>query len=201
MLIKYTFGEPNLTFDSKYLVIRYGGETLKFTNISDFKIEGSKLSFYGDYIPKKYDIIRFKLKDNSNENLGRFIEFTHDRTGIKVDFSFDKQVQFPHIEPLCYSDVEIITYPIISDTVQYHRVWGSIGYIHDKETGIIRKDLWTPKEGDNYYFISDDLNIIQATYKSVHPSCCSHIEVFNCFKTEQEAETIRDKFLQLLSER
>ena len=200
MLI-YTFDRPNLSFDGEYLAIKHCGKILKFTNISDFNIEGSRVSFSGDYVPKRYDIISFKLKDNPNEKLGRFIEFTHDRTGIKVDFSFDKLVQFPHIEPICYSDVEIVTFTRISDNVIYRNVWKSMDYIYDEETGIIRKDLWTPKEGDTYWFICDRLNIIECTYNPTYESCRDHIYIFNCFKTEYEAETIRDKFLQLLSER
>ena len=195
MLIEYTFERPELSFDGHCLSLEHCGKRLTFVNISNFSIEGSRVSFSGDYIPEKYDIISFKLKDNPSENLGRFIEFTHDRTGIKVDFSFDKQVQFPHTEPICYSDVEIVTYTRIIENVQYRNVWKSMDYIYDEKTGIIRKDLWTPEEGDTYYFISDDLNIIQATYNPIHPSCCDHIQVFNCFKTLQEAETIRDRFL------
>lgn len=201
MSINYIFESPTLSFDGRYLAIKNGGRILKFTNISDFNIEGRTVSFSGDYIPEKYEIISFKLKDDSNEHLGRFIEFTHDRTGIKVDFSFDKKVQFLYREPICYSDVEIVTFTRISDNVTYRNVLKSMGYIHDEETGIIRKDFWTPKEGDTYWFICDNLNIVKATYNPIHKSCREHINVFNCFKTEQEAKTIRNKFLQLLSER
>ena len=201
MLIQYTFESPELSFDGWRLSLEYGDKKLTFANISDFSIEGSRVSFSGDYMPEKYDIIRFKLKDNPNEHLGRFIEFTHDRTGIKVDFSFDKQIQFPHIEPICYSDVEIVTFTRIIDEVAYRNVWKSIGYVYDEKTGIIKKDLWTPEEGDTYWFICDSLDIINATYSSTYDSCCEHLNVFNCFKTEQEARTIRNKFLQLLSER
>lgn len=201
MLMRYRFESPTLSFDGKCLSIERGGKIFKFTNISDFSIEGSKVSFSGDYIPDKYEIIKFKLKTNLSENLGRFIEFTHDRTGIKVDFSFNKQVQFPYIESICYSDVESITFPNISDNVQYRTVWKSMGYIHDEETGIIRKDIWTPKEGDNYWFINDDAMIVSSIFKSQFRLCQDHLKVCNCFKTEQEAETIRKQFLKLLSER
>ena len=200
-MLMYTFERPTLSFDGKCLAIKNCGKILKFTNISDFNIEGSRVSFSGDYIPEKYDIISFKLEDDPNEHIGRFIEFTHDRTGIKVDFSFNKEVQFPHKESICYSDVKIVTFTTISDNVQYDNVWKSIGYIHDEKTGIIRKDFWTPKEGDTYWFICDTLNIVKATYDPIHKSCREHVNIFNCFKTEAEAETIRDKFLQLLSER
>ena len=201
MSIEYTFERPELSFDGHCLSLEHCGKRLTFANISDFSIEGSKVSFSGDYIPEKYDIISFKLKDNPNEKLGRFIEFTHDRTGIKIDFSFDKQTQFPHTEPICYSDVEIVTFTRISDNVIYHNVWKSMDYIYDEETGIIRKDLWTPEEGDTYWFICDTLDLMAATYNSKYNSCRDHINIFNCFKTTQEAEIIRDKFLQLLSER
>lgn len=201
MPIRYTFESPTLSFDGKYLSIKLIDKILNFTNIDDFDIEGSRVSFLGDYIPKMYDVIKFKLKNNPNEHLGRFIEFTHDRTGIKVEFSFDKLVQFPHIKPIYYSDVEIVTFTNISDNVIYRNVWKSMDYIYDEKTGIIRKDFWTPKEGDDYWFITDTLDIIKTTYTSIHHSCCDHINIFNCFKTSQEAETIRDQFLKLLSER
>ena len=197
----YTFANPSLNLDGIHLLIKFHDSILKFTNISDFKIEGSILSFYGDYIPEKYEIICFKLRDNTNKHLGRFIEFTHDRTGIKVDFSFDTIVQFPCIEPICYSDVEIVTFTNISEDVQYNNVWKSIGYIHDEETGIIRKDLWTPKSGDIYYFIDNDMIILSAIFSDNITLHRDHIKIFNCFKTKEEAETIRDKFLKLLSER
>lgn len=201
MLIQYTFDRPTLSFDGKCLAIKNCGKILKFTNISDFSIEGSRVSFCGDYIPETYEIISFKLEDDPNEYLGRFIEFTHDRTGIKVDFSFDKQVQFPHRKSICYSNVKIVTFTSISDNIQYDNVWRSVGYIHDEETGIIRKDLWTPKNGDLYHFIETDGTIAKWLYDENHDVCKKHVNIFNCFKTEQEAETIRDKFLQLLSER
>lgn len=201
MSIGYIFEKPTLSFDGICLAVKHCGKILKFTNISDFNIEGSRVSFSGDYIPDKYEIISFKFKNNPVENLGRFIEFTHDRTGIKVDFSFDKQVQFPHIEPICYSDVEIVTFTRISDNVQYDNVWKSMDYIHDEETGIIRKDIWTPKEGDTYWFICDTLDIIETTYNPAYDSYREHVNVFNCFKNIQEAETIREQFLKLLLER
>ena len=201
MSIKYVFESPTLSFDGKCLSIEHCGEILKFTNISDFSIEGSRVSFSGDYIPDKYDIILFKLKDNPSENLGRFIEFTHDRTGLKVDFSFDKQVQLLHIEPICYSDVEIVTFINIGERVQYRNVWKSIDYIYDKETGIIRKDLWIPKHNDEYYYIDSDATIEQWLYDKHCKLCQTHINIFNCFKTLPEAETIREQFLKLLSER
>lgn len=200
MSIEYTFGKPNLSFDGRYLAIKHCNKILKFTNIRNFKIEGSALSFCGDYIPEKNEIISFKLKDNTTL-LGRFIEFTHDRTSVKVDFSFDTIVQFPCVEPICYSDVEVITFTRTSDNVQYENVWKSIGYIHDEETGIIRKDIWTPKEGDTYWFINDDAMIVSAIFKNQFKLCQDHLKVCNCFKTSQEAETIRDQFLKLLSER
>ena len=141
MSIVYIFERPYLSFDGHRLFITDCDRRLQFTNISNFSIEDSKVSFKGDYIPEKYDIISFKLKDNPNEHLGRFIEFTHDRADIKVDFSFDKQVQFPHKKPICYSDVEIVTYTRFNDDTQYRNVWESMGYIRDENTGIIRKDL------------------------------------------------------------
>lgn len=199
--MKYTFESPSLNFDGIHLFIKFHDKILKFTNIGDFDIRGTKLSFYDDYIPNKYDIISFKLKDNPNEHLGRFIEFTHDRTGIKVDFSFDTIIQFPYVEPVCYSDVEIVTFTNISEDVQYNNVWESIGYIYDEETNIIRKNIWTPKEGDTYWFINDNTMIVSAIFKNQFRFCQDHLKVCNCFKTEQEAETIRDKFLKLLSER
>lgn len=201
MLMPYTFKSPTLSFDGKCLSIEHLSKILKFTNISDFSIKGDKVSFYGDYIPEKYDTICFKLKDNPIEYLGRFIEFTHDRTGIKIDFSFDKQVQLLHKEPICYSDVEIVTFTRISNNVTYRNVLKSMGYIHDKETGIIRKDFWTPKEGDTYWFICDTLKVVKTTYDPIHKSCREHLNIFNCFKSSLEAETIRNQFLQLLSER
>lgn len=200
MLI-YTFNRPTLSFDGEHLVIKNCGKILKFTNISDFSIEGSRVSFSGDYIPETYEIISFKLEDDPNEHLGRFIEFTHDRTGIKVDFSFDREVQFPCVKPICYSDVKIVTFTTISDNVQYDNVWRSVGYIHDEETGFIRKDLWTPKNGDTYYFIDNDMIVLSSIYNNQVKFCQDHLKVCNCFKTLQEAETIRDKFLKLLSER
>lgn len=200
MLIHYIFDRPTLSFDGHYLTIKNCGKLLKFTNISDFHIEGSKVSFSGDYIPEKYEIISFKLRDNT-KHLGRFIEFTHDRTGIKVDFSFDKIVQSPCIEPICYSDVEIVTFTNIIDNVQYNNILKSIGYIYDEKTGIIRKDLWTPEKNDIYYFINDELIISPAIFNDKFTICQNHIKIFNCFKTKEEAETIRDKFLKLLSER
>ena len=199
--MNYTFDKPNLSFDGRCLTIKHYSKILKFTNISDFKIEGNRVSFYGDYIPEKYEIISFKLTDNSNEYLGRFIEFTHDRTGIKVDFSFDKQLQFLHKEPGCYSDIEIVTFTRMSDNVQYNNVLKSIGYIYDEKTGIIRKDLWTPEKNDIYYFINDELIISPAIFNDKFTICQNHLKVCNCFKTEEEAKTIRDKFLKLLSER
>lgn len=201
MSIKYIFDRPTLSFDGEYLAIKNCGKILKFTNISDFNIEGSRVSFSGDYIPEKYEIISFRVQAYPNEHLGRFIEFTHDRTGIKIDFSLDKEVQFLHKEPICYSDVEIVTFTRISDNVQYNKVLQSMGYIHDEETGIIRKDLWTPKEGDSYYFICDRSYILETKFDPMYDSCREHVNIFNCFKTPQEAEIIRDKFLQLLSER
>lgn len=201
MSMRYTFESPTLSFDGNILSIKFIDKILNFSNIDDFDIEGSKVSFLGDYIPKMYDIISFKLEDNPNEHLGRFIEFTHDRTGIKVDFSFDKEVQFPHKESICYSDVKIVTFTTITDNVQYDNVWRSIGYIHDEKTGIIRKKLWTPKHNDQYYYIDTDATIESWLYDEHDMVCKEHIKIFNCFKTEQEAETIRDKFLQLLSER
>lgn len=200
MLIHYIFDRPTLSFDGRCLSLEHCGKKLTFTNISDFHIEGIKVSFSGDYIPEKHEIISFKLKDNT-KLLGRFIEFTHDRTDIKVDFSFDKIVQFPCVKPVCYSDVEIVTFTNIGEDVQYNRVWKSIGYIHDEKTGIIRKDLWTPKHNDQYYFIDSDATITPLLYDEHNMMCKEQINIFNCFKTEQEAETIRDKFLQLLSER
>lgn len=76
-----------------------------------------------------------------------------------------------------------------------------MGYIHDEKTGIIRKDLWTPKHDEKYYFINSDMIVTHIICDNTSFICQDHIKVFNCFKTEQEAETIRDKFLQLLSER
>lgn len=201
MLICYTFERPELSFDGHCLSLEHCGKRLTFTNISDFSIEGSRVSFSGDYIPEKYDIVAFKLKDNPNQYFGRFIEFTHDRTGIKVDFSFDQKVQFLHNEPICYSDVQILTYTRISDNVQYNKVLKSMDYIHDEKTGIIRKDFWTPKEGDTYWFICDTLKVVKTTYDPIHKSCREHLNIFNCFKSSLEAETIRNQFLQLLSER
>lgn len=199
--MNYTFDKPNLSFDGRCLAIKNYGRILKFTNIDDFSIEGSRVSFSGDYIPEKYEIICFKLKDNPIEHLGRFIEFTHDRTGIKVDFSFDKIVQSPCIEPICYSDVEIVTFTNITDNVQFDNIWASMGYIHNEEIGIIRKDLWIPKSGDIYYFIDNDMIILSAIFSDNITLHRDHIKIFNCFKTKEEAETIRDKFLKLLSER
>lgn len=196
----YTFANPSLNLDGIHLLIKFHDSILKFTNISDFKIEGSILSFSGDYIPETYEIISFKLRDNT-KHLGRFIEFTHDRTGIKVDFSFDTIVQFPCVEPVCYSNVEIVTFTNISEDVQYNNVWKSIGYIHDEETGFIRKELWTPKSGDIYYFIDNDMIILSAIFSDSITLHRDHIKIFNCFKTKEEAEIIRDKFLKLLSER
>lgn len=201
MLIRYIFDRPTLSFDGICLAIKHCGKILKFTNISDFSITGSKVSFSGDYIPDKYEIIKFKLKDNTNENLGRFIEFTHDRTGIRVDFSFDKRAQFPHTESICYSDVEIVRFTNISEDIQYNNFWKSYGYIHDEETGIIRKDLWTPKHGELYNYIESNATIAKWLYDEHNDLCKNHINIFNCFKTKEEAEIIRDQFLQLLSER
>lgn len=201
MLINYIFENPTLSFNCRDLSIKNCGKILKFTNISDFSIEGSKVSFSGDYIPEKYDIISFKLKDNPHEHLGRFIEFTHDRTGIKVDFSFDKQIPFLHKELICYSNVEIVTFTRISDNVQYDNVLKSKGYIRDEETDIIRKDLWIPKEGDIYYFINMDMTVSSTIFNDQVTLHRDHIKIFNCFKTKQEAETIKEQFLRLLLER
>lgn len=201
MLMRYTFESPTLSFDGHCLSIKHIDKILNFTNIDDFDIEGSRVSFLGDYIPKMYDVIKFKLKNNPNEHLGRFIKFTHDRTGIEVEFSFDRLVQFPRIKSICYSDVEIVTFINISDNVIYRNVWKSMDYIYDEKTGIIRKDLWIPKHNDQYYYIDTDGTIEKWLYDEHNITCKEQINIFNCFKTEQEAEIIRDQFLKLLSER
>ena len=201
MLRSYTFERPYLTFNGNHLCIKDCNRILQFTNISDFNIEGSRVFFLGDYIPEKYEIISFKLKDSPDEHLGRFIEFTHDGTGIKVDFSFDRQTQFPHKEPICYSDVEIVTFTNISDNIQYDNVWKSMDYIHYEKLGIIKKDFCIPEPGDTFYFIDSDMTILSSIFNDQATFCQDHIRVYNCFKTEQEAKTIRDQFLQLLSER
>ena len=201
MLIRYKFASPTLNFDGRYLSIEYCSKILKFANISDFNIQGSKVSFSGDYMPEKYEIIKFKLKDNPIEHLGRFIKFTHDRTGIKVDFSFDNNVQSPHIKPICYSDVEMVTFTKINDNIIYRNILKSLGYIHDEKTGIIKKDVWIPKDGDIYYFIDSHATIARWLYDEDNEVSQDHVHISNCFKTEAEAEIIKNKFLQLLLER
>ena len=56
-------------------------------------------------------------------------------------------------------------------------------------------ERWKPETGAMYYFIDSDGDIIHACFDWRLPHCQDRYNIYNCFKTREEAEQEQERFL------
>ena len=84
-----------------------------------------------------------------------------------------------------------------SEVEHFHELMHKYGKDWDAEKKQVVDWKWEPKEGDDYYYIDNDGNIISDNWDEM-PTDADRYNFGNCFRTEEEAEVMAEKVKKLL---
>lgn len=84
-----------------------------------------------------------------------------------------------------------------SEVEHFHELMHKYGKDWDAEKKQVVDWKWEPKEGDDYYYIDNDGDIISDNWDEM-PTDADRYNFGNCFRTEEEAEVMAEKVKKLL---
>ena len=199
MLYQFEKGTIDLYDGCNLVLVLPNTSVLGFNHVSDLNINKKGISFRGNYIPSKSEIVGFKYKNKDN-----------DECEINVIYlgEDDKRIEVycnPNIP--CFDNLNISTKHISKKDCEflplseayYQIIMTELkekGYVYDRNSIEIYKDVWIPTLLDDYYYVTATGSINKTVYVEDDISDRMRLEIGNCFKTEEEAQEVSEAFVK-----
>ena len=199
MLYQFEKGTIDLYDGFTLVLILPNTSILGFNNVTDLNINKKGISFRGNYIPSKSEIVGLKYKNKNNDDCEiNVIYLMEDDKTIELYCN----PNIPNFDNLDISkkyiskkDCEFLPlseayYQIIMTELKEK------GYVYDRNNIEIYKDIWKPKLSETYWYITS-FGVVTDTFyvgDDIHDEL--HINIGNCFQTKEQAEEAREAFVK-----
>lgn len=199
MLYQFQNGRIDYYDGLDLTLIQPNTSVLRFVHIENLRIDKNGISFHGNYIPSRNEIVGLKYKNENNDEfeinviyLGendKSIEVycnpnipNFDNLDISIKYISKKDCEFLPLSEAYYQT-------IMTELKEK-------GYVYDRNNIEIYKDIWKPKLDEIYWYITS-FGIVTDTFRSKGDACDDrHIELGNCFQTKEQAEESKEAFVK-----
>lgn len=172
---------------------------LRFEHIKNLNINKNDISFRGNYVPSKGEIVGLKYKNKNNDDCEiNVIYLLEDYKTIEV-YCNPNIPEFDNLnistKYISKKDSEFL--PLSED--YYQSIITELkekGYIYNRNDIEIYKDIWKPQLNEVYWYITS-FGVVTDTFYSgddIHDEM--HIGIGNCFQTKEQAEEARKAFVK-----
>lgn len=199
MLYQFENGRIEYYDGLNITIIQPDTSVLRFEHIKHLAINKNGISFHGKYIPSPSEIVGLKYKNKNNDEfeinviyLGendKSIEVycnpnipNFDNLDISIKYISKKDCEFLPLSKACYQI-------IIAELKEK-------GYVYDRNNIEIYKDIWKPKFGEIYWYVTSFGAITETLYDSNDIQDEIRMNIGNCFQTKEQAEKAREAFVK-----
>lgn len=199
MLYQFPEGRIDYYDGCNLTLIQPNTAVLKFENIKYLAINKNGISFHGKYIPSKGEIVGLKYKNKDNDEFEiNVIYLLEDDKTIEV-YCNPNIPEFDNLNTstkyISKKDCEFLPlseayYQVIMNELKEK------GYVYDRNNIEIYKDIWKPKSGEDYWYITS-FGAVNNTFRGDDDIWDDrHVELGNCFQTKEKAEKAREAFVK-----
>lgn len=199
MLYQFEKGTIDLYDGFTLVLILPNTSVLGFNHVTDLNINKKGISFRGNYIPSKSEIVGIKYKNKNNDDCEvNAIYLLEDDKTIEVYCN----PNIPNFDNLDISQKYISKKDceFLPLSEAYHQIimteLKEKGYVYDRNNIKIYKDIWKPKDGDIYSYITSFGEIGNRFYTNGDIQDELRISIGNCFQTKEQAEEAREAFVK-----
>lgn len=199
MLYQFENGRINYYDGLNLTLIQPDTSVLRFEHIENLSINTSGISFDGNYIPSKSEIVGLKYKNKDNDEFEiNVIYLGKDDKRIEV-YCNSNIPEFDNLNTstkyISKKDCEFL--PISeSYLAAIMTELKEKGYVYDRNNIEIYKDIWKPALLDDYYYVTATGSINKTVYVEDDISDRMRLEIGNSFKTEEEAQEASEAFVK-----
>lgn len=199
MLYQFEKGTIDLYDGFTLVLVLPNTSVLGFNHVTDLNINKKGISFRGNYIPSKCEIVGLKYKNKDNDDCEiNVIYLMEDDKTIEVYCNpnipnFDnltistKYISKKDCEFLPISESYLAT--IMTELKEK-------GYVYDRNNIEIYKDIWKPKNGDLCWYVSSFGTVTNTIYAERDIADEALISLGNCFQTKEQAEEANKAFVK-----
>ena len=199
MLYNFEKGTIDLYDGFTLVLILPNTSVLGFNHVSDLNINKKGISFRGNYVPSKCEIVGLKYKNKDNDECEiNVIYLGEDDKRIEVYYN-PNIPNFDNLDiSLKYISKKDCEFLPISESY-FAAIMTELkekGYIYDRNNIEIYKDVWKPTLLNDYYYVTTSGSINKTVYVEDDISDRMRLEIGNCFKTEEEAKEASEAFIK-----
>ena len=199
MLYQFEKGTIDLYDGYTLVLVLPNTSVLGFNHVTDLNINKKGISFRGNYIPSKSEIVGLKYKNKDND------EFEINVIYLMED---DKTIEVYHNPNIPDFDNLTISTKYISKqdceflplSEAYYKIimteLKEKGYIYDRNNIEIYKDIWKPEIDQPYWYVTSFGAVVQTFYTGDDIHDAMHISIGNCFQTKSKADEAKEAFVK-----
>lgn len=199
MLYQFENGRINYYDGLNLTLIQPDTSVLRFEHIENLNINTSGISFHGKYVPEPGEIVGLKYRNKQGDDCElNIIYLREDHNGICVYHN----PNIPNFDNLNISQVyyHLDKYEFLPLTEAYYKIiiaeLKEKGYIYDRNDLEIYKNIWKPKQGEIYSYITSFGEIGSRFYTEGDIQDEMRMNIENCFQTKEQAEEAREVFVK-----
>jgi len=199
MLYQFEKGTIDLYDGFTLALVLPNTSVLGFNHVTDLNINKKGISFRGNYIPSKSEIVGLKYKNKDNDEFEINVIYLGENDKSIEVYCNPNIPEFDNLNTstkyISKKDCEFLPlseayYKIIMTELKEK------GYVYDRNNIEIYKDIWKPAILDNYYYITSSGSINQTVYVEDDISDRMRFEIGNCFQTEEAAQEANEAFVK-----
>ena len=199
MLYQFQTGRIDYCDGLNLTLIQPDTSVLRFEHIKNLNINKNGISFHGRYVPSRSEIVGLKYKDKDNDEFEiNVIYLGENDKSIEVycnpnipNFhNLDISIKYISKQDCEFLPLSEAYYQIIMTELKEK------GYVYDRNNIEIYKDIWKPKIGEIYWYVTSFGAITETLYDNNDIQDEIRMNIGNCFQTSEQAEEAREVFVK-----